>query len=168
MEFTFQHNTHKVVFELFADIAPRTVENFMSLCKGFKKSDGEMISYDTSEVGRINRGMFIQCGRIKVNKTVETGASVFESEFADESFAIKHTEIGMLGMCKRGSQKHSNESQFYITTGSPLSFLDGENVVFGRVIEGMQTLCEIECLECSNEKPNDQVRISKCGAYTKT
>jgi cyclophilin family peptidyl-prolyl cis-trans isomerase len=71
-------------------------------------------------------------------------------------------------MCKRGTKKHSNESQFYITTGSPLSFLDGENVVFGRVIEGMHILLEIECLECTNEKPNDAVKISKCGPFVKT
>lgn len=46
MDFTFEKETHRVVYELFADIAPKTVENFMSLCKGFKKTDGELICYD--------------------------------------------------------------------------------------------------------------------------
>lgn len=68
-------------------------------------------------------------------------------------------------MCKRGKQKHSNESQFYITTGSSLSFLDGENVIFGRVIEGMHILCEIECIDCTNEKPNEAVKITKSGEF---
>ena len=49
-----------------------------------------------------------------------------------------------------------------------MSFLDGQNVVFGRVIEGMHILCAIECLECTNEKPNDQVKISKSGLFVKT
>lgn len=93
---------------------------------------------------------------------------MYEKEFSDESFAIKHSEIGLLGMCKRGTKQHSNESQFYITTGAPLSFLDGQNVVFGRVIEGMHILCALECVECSNEKPNEQVKISKCGPFIKT
>ena len=46
MDFTFEKETHRVVYELFADIAPKTVANFMGLCKGFKKSDGEMICYN--------------------------------------------------------------------------------------------------------------------------
>ena len=73
----------------------------------------------------------------------------------------------MLGMCKRSAIKHSNEAQFYITTGAPLSFLDGENVIFGRVIEGMELLREIECLETTNERPNETVRISSSGACHK-
>ena len=73
----------------------------------------------------------------------------------------------MLGMCKRGGQKHTNESQFYITTGAPLSFMDGQNVVFGRVIEGMESLREIECVETLNEKPNEPIKISSAGLYKK-
>jgi len=71
----------------------------------------------------------------------------------------------MLGMCKRSNLKHTNESQFYITTGAPLSFLDGENVVFGRVISGYSTVAKIEGLATMNEKPNATVKISSCGAY---
>jgi len=41
-------------------------------------------------------------------------------------------------MCKRKSYAHSNECQFYVTTATPLSFLDTKYVVFGRVISGMR------------------------------
>jgi len=38
------------------------------------------------------------------------GYSIYDSgEFADESFQIKHTEPGLLGMCKRSGMKHTNE-----------------------------------------------------------
>jgi len=70
-------------------------------------------------------------------------------------------------MCKRNGHKHSNESQFYITTGSPLSFMDGENVVFGRVIEGMKGIFELEGIETINEKPCEPVSISQSGVYTR-
>lgn len=110
IEFSHQANKYKIILELFADIAPRTVENFLTLCNGFKKSDGEYIHYNQSEIGRIVKGMYIQAGKIKVNKTPATGASIYGAEFADESFAIKHNEVGMLGMCKRSAIKHSNES----------------------------------------------------------
>ena len=111
--------------------------------------------------------MFIQCGRIKANKNADKGVSSFGGEFSDESFHIKHTEIGLLGMCKRNGHKHSNESQFYITTGAPLSFLDGENVVFGRVIEGMKGISAIESMETINEKPSEPVAISQSGEFSR-
>ena len=91
-------------------------------------------------------------GKIDTHK--DDHASIYpDGEFADESFHVKHTQIGLLGMCKRSGLKHSNESQFYITTGAPLSFLDNQNVVFGRVISGMRALKMIERLPLVNEKP---------------
>ena len=69
-------------------------------------------------------------------------------------------------MCKRAGLKHTNESQFYITTGAPLDFLDGENVVFGRVVRGFQTIEKIESLAGTNERPAEPVKISHCGEYT--
>lgn len=97
--------------------------------------------------------MFLQGGR----------CGPLDHEFDDESFHVKHTEIGLLGMCKRGGVKHSNETQFYITLGAPLNFLDNENVVFGRVISGMHFLEEIEKLETVNEKAD--VKIVDCGRF---
>lgn len=69
LEFSHLKNKYKIILELFADIAPRTTENFIQLCTGFKKSDGEFMHYNQSEVGRIVKGMFIQAGKLKVNKT---------------------------------------------------------------------------------------------------
>ena len=68
-------------------------------------------------------------------------------------------------MCKRNGLKHTNESQFYITTGAPLTYLDGQNVVFGRVISGMQTIRLIEQAETVNERPSDAIKISKTAVY---
>ena len=59
LEFSHQTNKYKIILELFADIAPRTTENFIQLCNGFKKSDGEIMHYNQSEVGRIVKGMYI-------------------------------------------------------------------------------------------------------------
>lgn len=103
-------------------------------------------------------------GKIKT-KDAETPTSVYGAEFADESFHVKHTEVGLIGMCKRSGLQHTNMSQFYITTGAPLSYLDGQNVVFGRVIEGMSAIRAIEQLETVNEKPSEAVKIVKTGAY---
>mmetsp|Transcript_1582 Transcript_1582/g.1919 ORF Transcript_1582/g.1919 Transcript_1582/m.1919 type:complete len:129 (+) Transcript_1582:409-795(+) len=116
--------SHLVVFELFTSLTPKTCENFVNLCEGFKgKTTGKNISYVGSKVHRVVKGMYIQMGKIETD--ANDSASIYpEGEFADESFHVKHTQIGLLGMCKRSGLKHTNESQFYITTGAPLSFLD--------------------------------------------
>jgi peptidyl-prolyl cis-trans isomerase B (cyclophilin B) len=102
-------------------------------------------------------------GRITDN---EGQNSVYGGEFADESFHVKHTEVGLLGMCKRSGIKHSNETQFYITLGAPLEFLDNENVVFGRVVIGMDTLSRIGQLETENEKScAGPVKVTAAGRY---
>jgi peptidyl-prolyl isomerase D len=155
-----------VIVELFESVAPRTCDNFLALCKGLKNKDGETISYAASEVHRIVKGMFIQMGKIKC-KNPDTKFSKYGGEFPDESFQIKHTEVGLLGMCKKNGLKHTNESQFYITTGAPLSYLDGENVVFGRVISGMQCIRLIEQMETMNERPTEAVKICKTSKYNK-
>lgn len=48
-----------VYFELFHDLAPRTVANFLGLCAGHKRSDNEVSSYVGTEVHRIVKGMYI-------------------------------------------------------------------------------------------------------------
>ena len=93
-------------------------------------------------------------------------ASIFpDGEFADESFAISHTEPGLLGMCKRGGYANSNESQFYITLGAPLSFMDRTNVIFGRVVNGMRTFRLIEKMDTVNERPSTKVSIDAADMY---
>lgn len=151
------------MFELFNNLAPKTCENFISLCCGFKRaSDGEEISYANTEIHRIVPGMFIQGGRVKASGN----AAIFEQEFEDESFHMKHTQHGMLGMCKRSGLKHTNETQFYITTGSPLTFLDNECVAFGRVIRGMDFIDKIEKLDTVNEKSaNMPVQVCSAGIF---
>jgi cyclophilin family peptidyl-prolyl cis-trans isomerase len=163
MDLTHSGESGVVVFELFSDIAPKTCANFLTLCEGFRKTaESEVMSYEGSEVHRIVPGMFLQAGRIANH----SHASIHDGEFPDESFHVKHTEIGLLGMCKRSGLKHTNESQFYVTMGAPLTFLDNQNVVFGRVIFGMEVLRQIERLETINEKAaNTIVRITKAERY---
>ena len=67
-------------------------------------------------------------------------------------------------MCKRSGLKHSNESQFYITTGAPLTFLDNEHVIFGRVIKGMETFENLDNSMTNNEKPSEKVTVTDAKA----
>ena len=110
MSVSFSGMEQTVMFELFHDIAPRTCANFLALCDGHQRSDGEHLSYQGTDIHRIVKGMYIQMGKIVPNKSPELGCNMYGGEFEDESFQVKHTDIGMLGMCKRNGLKHTNES----------------------------------------------------------
>ena len=165
MELSAPGMSQTVYFELFNDIAPRTVANFLGLCNGTKRSDGETLTYVNTEVHRIVKGMYLQMGKVAVTKKPELGTSIYGPSFEDESFHVRHTEIGLLGMCKKNGASHSNEAQFYVTMGAPLTFLDNKNVIFGRVIQGMRALKLIEKMDTTNERPNESVKVVSAGPF---
>jgi len=68
-------------------------------------------------------------------------------------------------MCRHNDHANTNECQFYVTTSSPLSFLDNKNVVFGRVISGLRIFKLIDKLVCVNEKPKQEIKIVSSGIY---
>merc|ERR1711862_715677 len=87
--------------------------------------------------------------------------SIFGRKFLDENFILKHDGPGVLSMANSGP--NSNGSQFFITFKST-PWLDGKNVVFGKVIDGFDVLQEIE--ECGSKdgtQPDCNVFITRCG-----
>lgn len=60
--------------------------------------------------------------------------SIYGEKFGDENLNLKHDKRGLLSMANNGP--NTNGSQFFITL-APLPHLDGKNVVFGEVIEGV-------------------------------
>lgn len=75
----------RVIFELFPDMVPRTVENFRSLCTGSAgvNTKGESLYYKGSPVHRIIAGFMIQAG----DHTLRTGKgseSIYGGVFEDE------------------------------------------------------------------------------------
>lgn len=59
VSFTSGGRVSTVYFELFNDLAPRTVANFLGLCSGHKRSDDEVSTYVGTDVHRIVKGMYI-------------------------------------------------------------------------------------------------------------
>ncbi|XP_043280475.1 peptidyl-prolyl cis-trans isomerase-like [Venturia canescens] len=143
-----------LIFQLFDNVVPKTCQNFISFCRGFNG-----LSYQGTPFHRIVPGYWCQGGDVqKFNGSGET--SIYGDTFEDESFELKHSERGILSTC--GFEKDSNCSKFNLTF-KPLESVDGKRVVFGKVIEGLATLKEIERYGSIAGKPTMKIIVSKCG-----
>ena len=119
--------------ELYPDIAPKTVENFVSLI--------EKKFYDGLIFHRVIKGFMIQGGDPEGTGMGGPGYSI-PGEFSANGFEnnLKHTE-GVISMA-RSMDPDSAGSQFFIMhKNSP--HLDGSYAVFGKIIEGMDVVNKI-------------------------
>ena len=130
--------------ELYPDIAPNTVNNFISLInKGY---------YDGLCFHRVIKGFMIQGGCPDGTGTGGPGYSI-RGEFSQNGFKndLKHSE-GVLSMA-RTMMPNSAGSQFFIMhKNSP--HLDGAYAAFGKVTEGLEAVNKIaECKTDFSDKP---------------
>jgi len=153
----------RIKMQLRADVAPKTCENFRSLCTGEKgtgESTGMPLHYKGCPFHRVIKGFMLQGGDFS-NKNGTGGESIYGSKFEDECFDLKHTRPGLLSMANSGPG--TNGSQFFVTT-VPTPHLDGKHVVFGEVVEGMDIVTTIENTKTApGDKPESEVIIADCG-----
>lgn len=137
-------NGDVIKLELYPEIAPTSVNNFISLVK--------KNFYDGLIFHRVIRGFMIQGGCPDGTGMGGPGYSI-KGEFAQNGFknGLKHTE-GVLSMA-RSMAPNSAGSQFFIMhKNSP--HLDGSYAAFGKVIEGMDVVNKIaETVTDWNDRP---------------
>ncbi|KAG8469395.1 hypothetical protein KFE25_005850 [Diacronema lutheri] len=146
----------RVVFELRADVVPKTAENFLKLCTGEAGAD---LTFSNSPFHRIIPGFMCQGGDI-TRGDGRGGMSIYGRTFRDENFKLKHEGFGTLSMANAGPD--SNGSQFFICTGDT-SWLDGKHVVFGKVVEGDDVVRKMESMGSNSGATRQPVKISGCG-----
>ena len=124
----FNTDSGKFTVQLYDDLAPYTVENFINL--------SENNFYNGTTFHRVIPGFMAQGG-----DPTGTGSGGPGYKFNDEfSSSLRHNGEGILSMANAGP--NTNGSQFFITyTATP--HLDGMHTVFGKIIEGMDIVNSI-------------------------
>ncbi len=141
---TLKTNFGDITLELFADKAPKTVENFLSYVKeGF---------YDSTIFHRVINGFMIQGGGFTAEMDQKDTKAPVENE-ANNGVA---NEMGTIAMA-RTNDPHSATAQFFINVGNN-DFLNFSSetmngwgyCVFGKVTEGMDVVEKIKTVKTGN------------------
>ncbi|XP_040206528.1 peptidyl-prolyl cis-trans isomerase-like 4 [Rana temporaria] len=146
-----------IVMDLYTEERPRACLNFLKLCK--------IKYYNYGLVHNVQRDFIIQTG--DPLGTGRGGESIFSKLYGEQARyfepekvpRIKHKKMGTVSMVNNGSDQHG--SQFLITTGENLDYLDGVHTVFGEVTEGMDVLKKInETFVDKDFVPYQDIRIN--------
>ncbi len=132
-------NYGSIVMELYPDIAPNTVANFISLVKkGF---------YDNNTFHRLVPGFVLQGGDPTGTGTGGPGYTI-KGEFSANGYEnnLKH-EKGIVSMARTSASNDTAGSQFFIMLDKS-EYLDGQYAAFGKIIDGWSNIEKI----VANEK----------------
>jgi peptidyl-prolyl cis-trans isomerase A (cyclophilin A) len=147
--FDTSEGTFKI--RLFADKAPHTVENFISLADGTKTGKP---FYDGTVFHRVIPDFMIQGGDPE-----GTGRGGPGYKFADEFHpSLKHSKPGLLSMANAGP--NTNGSQFFVTVAAT-PWLDNKHSIFGEVTDGFAVVKKIsEVPRAAQDRPVKEVRLN--------
>ncbi|KAJ6084505.1 hypothetical protein N7486_011305 [Penicillium sp. IBT 16267x] len=137
-----------IVIDLLVDESPKACENFLKLCK--------IKYYNFSPVHSVQKNFSFQTGDPLGPDAPESdgGSSIWglldgpsKRTFPIDLPKLKHTERGMVSMATVPATNDPDQrlaaSQFLITLGDNLDYLDGKAAIFGKVVEGFDVLEKI-------------------------
>jgi cyclophilin family peptidyl-prolyl cis-trans isomerase len=132
---TIETTEGTLVLDLYEDLAPRTVDNFVFLALHRY--------YEAVPFHRVIEGFMAQTG-----DPTGTGRGGPGYEFEDEIVdGLVHDRPGLLSMANAGPD--TNGSQFFITFAAA-PWLDGRHAIFGEVLEGQEVLARLTRVDPQN------------------
>jgi cyclophilin family peptidyl-prolyl cis-trans isomerase len=135
-----------VKIQLMPDVAPMHVTTFIYLARlGF---------FDGLSFHRVITGFMAQGGCPLGTGTGGPGYK-FGGEFSPN---VKHNTGGLLSMANAGPG--TDGSQFFLTF-VPTPWLDGKHTIFGKVVDGMDTLKKLEAAGSESGRPSEPLKIDK-------
>ena len=145
-------NGHTIKVELYPEVAPNTVNNFIALANsGY---------YDGLIFHRVIKGFMIQGGDPKGTGTGGPGYCI-KGEFTANGHAnsLNH-ERGVISMARTAVPDSAGSQFFIVHETSP--HLDGQYASFGKVIEGIETVDEIAAVSVNyNDMPRQKQIMKK-------
>ncbi|TEY74811.1 hypothetical protein BOTCAL_0069g00080 [Botryotinia calthae] len=155
-----------IVIDLLVDYSPKLCENFLKLCK--------IKYYNFSPIYGVQKNFSCQTGDPigPDSKDSDGGSSIWgllegptkKTFKADFHPKLKHAERGTVSMATAPSTRDPDErlagSQFIISLGDDLDYLDGKAAIFGKVVEGFDALEKINDSFCDDKgRPLVDIRI---------
>jgi len=146
-----------ITVDLFLKERPKTCLNFLKLCK--------LKAYNMNLFHTIQADFIAQTG--DPTGTGRGGESIFGQMYgpqarffeAESVPRIRHTKPGLISMVNCGESVLG--SQFFITLGEELDYLDGEHCVFGEVVEGEEVMSKINnTITDGTGRPYQDIRIT--------
>ncbi|KAG0140922.1 hypothetical protein CROQUDRAFT_725905 [Cronartium quercuum f. sp. fusiforme G11] len=165
MSVLFETSLGDLVVDLETDLCPITSQNFLKLCKtyyynftSFFNVQKDFIAQtgDPTELGTGGESIY---SKLKPSSSYPYyGQTYFPAELSPQNLKLlKHNTKGTLSMAVSNGRC---ASQFFFTLADGLDYLDGKHVVFGRLVEGFETLDKInEALLDGNGRPLRDIRL---------
>ena len=159
----FQTSKGNMIVKFEDKDAPVTVANFVGLAEGKIENKSKAMGvpfYDGTIFHRVIKDFMIQGGDPK-----GTGMGDPGYKFDDEKNSLQHTGKGILSMANSGP--NTNGSQFFITeVATP--WLDGKHTIFGKVVNGLETVDTIANVEKgAQDKPKTDIVLQKVSVFSK-
>jgi cyclophilin family peptidyl-prolyl cis-trans isomerase len=143
----FETTKGKFVIEMFEDEAPNAVANIIHLVeKGF---------YTDMLFHRVEKHVVVQTGCPNGDGTGDAGYMI-KGDHANPN--TRPHFRGSVGLALAGSDPETGGSQFYICR-VPLNHLDGRFIIFGRIIEGMDTVEHLNEAVSSDKKESEEPKL---------
>ncbi|KDR84238.1 hypothetical protein GALMADRAFT_55395 [Galerina marginata CBS 339.88] len=167
MSVLFETSLGDIVIDLEVESCPKTCENFLKLCKVYY--------YNLNAFFNVSKDFLAQAGDPTATGTggesiwsliaPDTSPNAPSSRYFPPEILpkLKHTHKGTVSMAVAPGlegQKGGCGSQFFITLGDNIDYLDGKHAVFGHVVEGFDTLDKLnEVFVDQDGRPFKDVRI---------